>query len=113
MALVWLRVITSSITSITISASSASTATLTVAHHPLEGVILEVAVALERLQALVQRLQRRTGHRDEVGLFAAAAAAASKAADHLAVTAAADAADAAGTCAMMIILTAADEGKTV
>lgn len=103
MALVWLRVITSSITSITISASSASTATLTVAHHPLEGVVLEVAVALERLQALVQRLQRRTGHRDEVGLFAAA-----KAADHLAVTAAA-----AGTCAMMIILTAADEGKTV
>lgn len=51
------RVITSSlITSITISTSSASTATLTVAHHPLEGVILEVAVALERLQALVQRL---------------------------------------------------------
>lgn len=92
------RVITSST-----SASSASTATLTVAHHPLEGVVLEVAVALERLQALVQRLQRRTGHRDEVGLFAAA-----KAADHLAVTAAA-----AGTCAMMIILTAADEGKTV
>lgn len=101
MALVWLRVITSSlITSITISAS---TATLTVAHHPLEGVVLEVAVALERLQALVQRLQRRTGHRDEVGLLAAA-----KAADHLAVTAAA-----AGTCGMITILTAADEGKTM